>query len=237
MNYYKSISLKNFGILKKESEVKLGSITFIYGPNGAGKSTFIRSIEQFEKVRRLAIEGYPIKQEADKLFERYGTETDAQKITINYGIEANRIREIKNNYFMSEGEDGFGDYLSYSDLERKEAGDATNNYVNISLRHVQNSLDIKNSAILEILGLKKNSYTFSISKGNNVEYFYNPERAIVFNADEICLTKIKKNFVLPKLSVFRLSGRISTPNHEILRSMSCEWVNCPNENNTKKIIE
>jgi predicted ATPase len=237
MNHYKSIAVNNIGILKKHSELKLGAITFIYGPNGSGKSTFIRSIEQFQKVRDLAIEGYPVKQEGTKLFERYGSESKSQRITLNYGIEEDRIKEIQGNYFMKEGVDGFGEYLNYSDLSRKEEGMSTKNSVEVSFNHLNDKASIKDSVWSEILGLKKNHYTFNISKGENINYFYNPERFIVFNGQDINLTKLKKGFILPRFSPFRLSGRISEINHEGLRSISCEWLTSNQTKNTKVLVE
>jgi|LakMenEpi03Aug12_release.lakeMendotaPanAssembly.Ray.scaffolds.fasta_scaffold15540_11 predicted ATPase len=237
MNYYKSVAVRNIGILKKHSELKLGAITFIYGPNGSGKSTFIRSIEQFQKVRDLAIEGYPVKQEGTKLFERYGSESESQKITLNYGIEEDRIKEIQRNYFMKEGPDGFGEYLNYSNLSRKEQGLSTASCVEVSFNHLNEKAGIKDSVWSEILGAKKNHYTFNISKGENINYFYNPERLIVFNGQDINLTKLKNGFILPACSPFRISGRISEINHEGLRSVSCEWLTSNQTKNIKVLVE
>ena len=237
MNFYKSISIKNIGILKKHSEIKLGAITFIYGPNGSGKSTFIRSIEQFGKIRSLAIQGYPIRQEGNILFERYGAESGIQKISVNYGSEIERISELRNEYFVAKDSEHFPVYLSDSDLTGKEERANQRKDIEISLLHAGGELELSRGDIQEVMGIKKGHYVFSINKGDDCDYFYNSDRAMLFNFKEIPLSKLKKNLVLPALSSFRLSGRISEPNIQDFPSVSCEWLTTKQTKSIKTMVE
>ena len=237
MNFYKSIAIKNIGIIKKRSEIKLGAITFVYGPNGSGKSTFIRSIEQFGRIRSLAIQGYPIRQEGKNLFERYGAESGTQGIDVNYGSEIGRISELRNEYFAGKDSKDFPVYLSESDLDGKEDCAKSQKDIRISLLHAGGDLGLKNDALLEVLGVKKGHYLFKIKKADDVEYFYNPDRSMLFNVKEISLSKLKKGFILPAFSYFRLSGRISEPNIQDFPSISCEWLTTKQTKSIKSLVE